>query len=94
MSEQKRTIVQIALQEFFASLFLFLMIFPIGSYLGNTNAGWAFNYFAMLLHGVIFGDACVNPSVAFGFWTMGKMSMIESYVRSACSMAAAGKTFF
>ena len=43
-----------------------------------------------LQHAYIFGDACVNPSVAVGLWSMGRMPAAEAYIRSLSSMLAAG----
>ena len=46
-NEPKRTLWDIAKQEFLASLFLFLLLFPMGSALGDTNEGWMYHFLMM-----------------------------------------------
>lgn len=68
-------------QEFFGSLFMYLLFFPVGGMLGNTLDGWIFHFLAVIIFDVITFGACVNPAVCLSLFIAGKMSFVGTSVR-------------
>mmetsp|Transcript_24910 Transcript_24910/g.23905 ORF Transcript_24910/g.23905 Transcript_24910/m.23905 type:complete len:280 (+) Transcript_24910:111-950(+) len=68
-------------QEFFGSLFMYILFFPIGGILGNSLDGCIFHFLAVILFDILTFGACGNPAVCLALFLTGKMSVIGTFVR-------------
>mmetsp|Transcript_9604 Transcript_9604/g.14447 ORF Transcript_9604/g.14447 Transcript_9604/m.14447 type:complete len:221 (-) Transcript_9604:55-717(-) len=71
MGSEKSVKVGIFMQEFFGSFLLLVLLFPFGSFLGDTWTGWIAHFFCVMLHDWTTNGAQVNPSVSFAVTVYG-----------------------
>ncbi|CAM9292029.1 unnamed protein product [Chrysoparadoxa australica] len=69
------------MQEMFGSILLLVLLFPLGSFLGDTWAGWIQHFFCVMLHDWITGGAQVNPAVSVGTIPIGWNTPATAVVR-------------
>ncbi|KAG5189246.1 aquaporin-like protein [Tribonema minus] len=75
--------VGVFLQECFASFLMLVLLFPFGSFLGDTWMGWTAHFFCVMLHDWITGGSQVNPAVSIATTLYGWNTPASAAVRIA-----------
>lgn len=75
-------------QEFFGSIFMFLLFFPVGAILGNTLDGWIFHFLAVILFDIATAGACANPAMCTALFFAGKLTFIGTIIRVIAELLA------
>lgn len=77
------------IQEFFGSIFLYLLFFPFGAILGNTIEGWVFHFLAVIGFDILTAGACANPMVCIALYFSGKLTFNGTAVRVCAEVLVA-----
>lgn len=73
-------------QEFFGSLFMYLLFFPVGAMLGNTIEGWIFHFLAVICFDILTFGSCANPMICVALFLSGKLTFIGTVIRVAAEL--------
>ena len=88
-TESTRQLLVAFCQEFFGSLFMYLLFFPVGAILGNSIEGWIFHFLAVICFDIITCGACANPVICFALFLTGKLNFIGTIVRIVAELLVA-----
>lgn len=75
-------------QEFFGSIFMFILFFPVGAILGDTLDGWIFHFLAVIVFDISTAGACANPAMCTALFFAGKLPFIGTIIRVIAELLA------
>jgi glycerol uptake facilitator-like aquaporin len=75
-------------QEFFGSIFMFILFFPVGAILGDTLDGWVFHFLAVIVFDISTAGACANPAMCTALFFAGKLPFIGTIIRVIAELLA------
>ena len=87
--ETNRQLIFAFCQEFFGSLFLYVLFFPLGAILGNSVEGWVFHFLAVIAFDILTAGACANPMICLALLSAGKLTFIGAAVRICAEILVA-----
>jgi len=86
--ESPRQLIGAFFQEFGGSILLIALLFPFGSFLGDTWSGWIAHFFMVMLADFVSVGSQVNPSVSVAMWVMEWIPLNGMVVRILGQVAA------
>ena len=87
--ETNRQLIFAFCQEFFGSLFLYILFYPTGAILGNSVEGWVFHFLAVIGFDILTAGACANPMICLALFFAGKLTFIGTAVRVCAEVLVA-----
>mmetsp|Transcript_3661 Transcript_3661/g.5429 ORF Transcript_3661/g.5429 Transcript_3661/m.5429 type:complete len:226 (-) Transcript_3661:99-776(-) len=87
-NENTRQLIGAFLQEFGGSILMITLLFPFGSFLGDTWTGWVAHFFCVMLADYISVGSQVNPSVSIATYVYGWIPLNGMIVRLLGQVAA------
>ena len=80
-------------QELLGSICMFVLFWPICSYLGNSVSSWLFHFVAVIAFDVITFGSSANPAVVLALFLVGKLNVTSAVVRVVAELVAAFVAF-
>lgn len=80
-------------QELFGSLGMFVLFFPVCSYLGNSPLGWIYHFMGVMAFDVLTFGCSANPAVCLAMFLAGKFDLTSAVVRIVAELVAAFVAF-
>jgi glycerol uptake facilitator-like aquaporin len=87
--ETQRQLLFAFQQELFGSAALFVLFWPMCSYLQNTFASWAYHFAMVMVFDIVTFGCSANPAVVLALFLAGRLDATSAMVRVAAELLVA-----